>query len=79
MIGVALRGFIALGLLLLQLVISPVVTLWITSATTVIVNSLVNPVLQISIVLIYFDLRVRREALDLFQLAERVSPSLPAS
>jgi hypothetical protein len=29
-------------------------------------------------VLIYFDLRVRREALDLFQLAQRVSSPQPA-
>jgi hypothetical protein len=50
----------------------------ITQATNVIIDSLVNPVLQIAIVLIYFDLRVRREALDLFQLAQRVSAAAPS-
>jgi hypothetical protein len=35
-------------------------------------------VVQIAIVLLYFDLRVRREALDLFQLAQRVATSQPA-
>jgi hypothetical protein len=35
-------------------------------------------VFQIAIVLIYFDLRVRREALDLFQLAQRVATTQPA-
>jgi hypothetical protein len=65
----ALGAFIALGLGLLQIVISSVVVLWISAAVGVIIDALVNPVLQIAVVLIYFDLRVRREALDLFQLA----------
>jgi hypothetical protein len=35
--------------------------------------------MQIAIVLIYFDLRVRREALDLFQMAYRLSaPPAPS-
>ena len=72
----ALGAFITLGQGLLQLVISPLVVVWISGATTVIVDSLVNPVLQIAIVLIYFDLRVRREGLDLFQLAQGL-PSPP--
>ena len=42
----------------------------ISGTTGVIVDSLVNPIPQIAIVLIYFDLRVRREGLDLFQLAQ---------
>jgi hypothetical protein len=45
--------------------------------TAAIVDSLVFPVLQIAIVLIYFDLRVRKEGLDLFQQAQRISPPLP--
>jgi hypothetical protein len=39
----------------------------------------VNPILQIAIVLVYFDLRVRREAIDLFQLAQRAAAPQPAS
>jgi len=74
----ALRAFIVLAQSLLQLVIPTVAALWIAAASSVIVGSLVNPLLQIAIVLIYFDLRVRREALDLFQLAERVSSPQPA-
>jgi hypothetical protein len=75
-VRVALGAFIALGQGLLQLVVSPLVVVWISGATSVIVDSLVNPVFQIAIVLIYFDLRVRREALDLFQLAQALpSPS----
>ena len=75
-VRVALGAFIALGQGLLQLVLSPLVVVWISGATSVIVDSLVNPVFQIAIVLIYFDLRVRREALDLFQLAQALpSPS----
>jgi hypothetical protein len=65
-----------LAQVLLQLVVSPLIVVWISGTTSVIVDSLVNPVFQIAIVLIYFDLRVRREALDLFQLAQALpSPS----
>jgi hypothetical protein len=74
----ALRAFIVLAQSLLQLVIPSVAVLWISAATSVIVGSLVNPLLQIAIVLIYFDLRVRREGLDLFQLAQRVTSPQPA-
>jgi len=74
----ALSAFIALGQTLLQLVISPVIVIWISGATGVIVDSLVNPVFQIAVVLIYFDLRVRREGLDLFQLAQALPPPPPS-
>jgi hypothetical protein len=73
----ALGAFFALGFGLLQIVVSSVVVVWISAAVGVIIDSLVNPVLQIAIVLIYFDLRVRREALDLFQLAQRVAAPQP--
>lgn len=73
----ALSAFIALGQTLLQIVVSPLVVVWISGATGVIVDSLVNPVFQIAIVLIYFDLRVRREGLDLFQLAQGLPPPPP--
>jgi hypothetical protein len=75
----ALGAFFALGFGLLQIVVSSVVVLWISAAVGVIVDSLVNPVLQIAIVLIYFDLRVRREALDLFQLAQHVAGPQPVA
>ena len=75
-VRIALGAFLALGQALLQLIFPSVVILWITAATTVIVDALVNPVFQIAIVLIYFDLRVRKEGLDLFQLAEGV-PGMP--
>ncbi len=78
-IRAALGAFITLGLGLLQIVVSSVVVLWISAAVSVIIDSLVNPVLQIAIVLIYFDLRVRREALDLFQLAQRVAGPQPVA
>jgi hypothetical protein len=74
----ALNAFIALGQYLLLIVAPSGIILGISGATEVIVDSLVNPVLQIAIVLVYFDLRVRREGLDLFQLAQRVVNPLPA-
>jgi hypothetical protein len=76
-VRIALSAFIALGQTLLQIVVSPVIVLWISGATSVIVDSLVNPIVQIAIVLIYFDLRVRREGLDLFQLAQALPPPPP--
>jgi hypothetical protein len=75
-VRIALGAFIGLGQGLLQLVVSPLVVAWISGTTGVIVDSLVNPIPQIAIVLIYFDLRVRREGLDLFQLAQGL-PSPP--
>jgi hypothetical protein len=75
---IALRAFIVLAQSLLQLVFPSLAVLWISAATSVIVGSLVDPLLQIAIVLIYLDLRVRREGLDLFQLAQRVAGPQPA-
>jgi hypothetical protein len=77
-VSIALSAFITLGQTLLEIVVSPAVVLWISGATSVLVSSLVDPVIQIALVLIYFDLRVRREGLDLFQLAQQVSPPAPA-
>jgi hypothetical protein len=68
----ALSAFIQLGQLLLEIFVSPFIALGVASASAQIVDALVNPILQIAIVLVYFDLRVRREALDLFQMAQHV-------
>jgi hypothetical protein len=78
-VDLGLRAFLALGQAILQFVISQTVVLLVAGAMTAIVDSLVYPLLQIAIVLIYFDLRVRKEGLDLFQQAQRISPPLPAS
>ncbi len=75
---VALEAFIGLANILIGVVESSYVVLSVTQAAAIIVAALVNPIVQIAIVLLYFDLRVRREALDLFQLAQQVSASLPA-
>jgi len=75
---VALEAFIGLANILIGVVVSSYVVLSVTQAAAIIVAALVNPIVQIAIVLLYFDLRVRREALDLFQLAQQVSASLPA-
>jgi hypothetical protein len=69
----ALGAFLQLGQLLLQLFISPFIAAAIAGASGQIVGAVVNPILQIAIVLIYFDLRVRKEGLDLFQMAYRLS------
>jgi len=74
---IALTAFTYTAQQLVGLVISSYLVMTIGSAADVIVAALVNPVVQIAVVLIYFDLRVRREALDLFQLAQRVPAPLP--
>jgi hypothetical protein len=64
---------------LLQIVLTPLVTLAIIGAASEVLYALATPVVQIALVLIYFDLRVRREGLDLFQLAQHVAAPQPAS
>ena len=77
-VQVSLAGFLGLANGLLTIVVSQYVALAIGQGASILVSSLAIPVVQIAIVLVYFDLRVRREALDLFQLAQRVSASQPA-
>ena len=75
----ALDAFLQLGQFLLAIVLSPFIVAGVTLAGAELVSALVSPVLSILIVLIYFDLRVRREALDLFQMAYRLAAPAPAS
>jgi hypothetical protein len=75
----ALDAFIVLGQVVLGIVLSSVTTGWIFAAATAVVDSLVTPLIQIALVLIYFDLRVRREGLDLMQLAQRVAAPQPSA
>jgi hypothetical protein len=77
-VQIALGGFLSLASGLLGIVVSQYVALAISQAVAVLVSALAIPVFQIAIVLIYFDLRVRREALDLFQLAQHVATTQPA-
>jgi hypothetical protein len=76
--GVALQAFLSLANYLIGILVSSYLALAISQGAAVIFQALVTPVVQIAIVLIYFDLRVRREALDLFQLAQRVAAAQPA-
>jgi hypothetical protein len=76
-VRIALGAFIALGQGLVGLVVSTPVVVFISGVSGVIIDSLVNPIPQIAIVLVYFDLRVRREGLDLFQLAQGLPSSPP--
>ncbi|HEY8816994.1 MAG TPA: glycerophosphoryl diester phosphodiesterase membrane domain-containing protein [Candidatus Dormibacteraeota bacterium] len=75
----ALQAFLSLGQFVLQAFVSTYLSLAISEATGILVSSLVAPILQIATVLIYFDLRVRREGLDLFQLAQRFGAPTPAA
>ena len=70
----ALGAFVQLGQVLLALIASPFVATAIATAAAQVVGALVTPILQIAIVLIYFDLRVRKEGLDLFQMAYQLAP-----
>lgn len=73
----ALAAFFVVPLFVLSFVLSNYLLLAMSGTVSVVVSALVNPILQIAIVLIYFDLRVRREALDLFQVAYQLS--MPAA
>jgi hypothetical protein len=75
----ALGAFLFLAQTLLQVFVSSYVSLAISETANIIVSSLVTPIFQIAIVLIYFDLRVRKEALDLFQLAQHLGTPPPAA
>jgi len=77
-VSIALGAFLYLGQALLSIFLSPYLALALYEGAVVLVSALVNPVLMIAIVLIYFDLRVRKEALDLFQLAQHVTSAPPA-
>src|SRR5258708_16114576 len=55
-VSLALRAFLALGQALLQLVLSQLVIVWISAATSAIVDSLLYPIVQIALLLIYFHL-----------------------
>lgn len=74
----ALIAFVNLGQFVLTIFLSPYLVSALVEAVSILVSALVSPILQIAIVLIYFDLRVRREGLDLFQLAQRVVAPQPA-
>jgi hypothetical protein len=78
-VRLALGAVLFLANTLLTIVISPILTLAIISSVGEVVYALATPVVQIALVLIYFDLRVRQEGLDLFQLAQHVVAPQPAS
>lgn len=76
-VSIALEAFLYLGQLLLSIFLSQFVSLALYEAGAIIVSGLLIPILQIALVLVYFDLRVRKEGLDLFQQAQRLSPPPP--
>lgn len=69
----ALIAFAVVPLAALSFFFSSYILLALSGAITVVVDALINPIFQIAMVLIYFDLRVRREALDLFQMASQLT------
>lgn len=70
---VGLGAFVQIAQVVLGIFVSPVIVTAAATASGQLVVALVNPIMQIAIVLVYFDLRVRREGLDLFQMASRLS------
>jgi hypothetical protein len=68
-----LEAFLNVVSSLLEIVINRFLVAALAQGAAILVGALVTPVSQIVIVLIYFDLRVRREALDLFAMAYRLS------
>ena len=72
-VTIALGGFFYLGQALLSIVVSPYIALSIYEAAVILVQGLTVPILLIAIVLLYFDLRVRKEGIDLFQMATQLA------
>ena len=79
LVNLGLGAFVNLAQALLAIFVSPFLSTVVSSAGGQLVGSLANPIMQIAIVLVYFDLRVRKEALDLFQLAYRLAAPQVAS
>jgi len=75
-VRIALGAVLFIANQLLVIFASSYVTLAIVGGVGEVIYSLATPIIQIAIVLIYFDLRVRREGLDLFQQAQRL-PQAP--
>jgi hypothetical protein len=79
LIVLIMRFFIGLALgflfgLIAGLVTSGDVGLAVVAVGTTILGALISPIVTIALVLLYFDLRVRKEGLDLDQLAQQTSP-----
>ncbi|HEY6875978.1 MAG TPA: glycerophosphoryl diester phosphodiesterase membrane domain-containing protein [Candidatus Dormibacteraeota bacterium] len=77
-ISAALGAFFYLAEALMSVFLSAYLALAIYEGVVVLANALINPIFLIAMVLIYFDLRVRKEGLDLFQLAQQVTSAPPA-
>jgi hypothetical protein len=76
-VSLALGGFLYLGQTLLSIVLSSYVVFSIYEAAAIMTSAVTFPIVLIAIVLLYFDLRVRKEAIDLFQMASRLQPAPP--
>lgn len=77
-ISLGLGAFLYLAQVLMTIFLSPYLALAIYEGAVVLVSALVIPVQLIAVVLIYFDLRVRKEAIDLFQLAHQTTVAPPS-
>ena len=78
-VDIGLGAFVNLAQGLLTIFVSPFLSTVVSAAGGQLVGALVNPIIQIAIALVYFDLRVRTEALDLVQMAYRVATPEVAS
>jgi hypothetical protein len=72
-VTLALGAFFYAGQGFLSIVVSQYIALSIYEGAIILVQGLTIPILLIALVLLYFDLRVRKEGIDLFQLASRLA------
>jgi hypothetical protein len=75
-VRIALGAVLFIANQLLTIIASTYITAAVVGGVGEVIYALATPIVQIAIVLIYFDLRVRKEGLDLFQQAQRL-PSVP--
>ncbi|HET7421434.1 MAG TPA: hypothetical protein VFL27_13745 [Candidatus Dormibacteraeota bacterium] len=79
LVDIGLGAFVNLAQLLLGIFISPFLATVVSTVGGQLIAALANPIMQIALVFVYFDLRVRKEALDLFQHAYRLAAPQVAS
>jgi hypothetical protein len=73
LVALAIGAFLQIAQLILEQFLSQFIVTAIALVASQLFAALLTPILQIVIVLVYFDLRVRKEALDLFQHAYQLA------
>ncbi len=77
-VSLALGGFLYLAQALLSIIFSNFIVLAIYESAAIVASAITFPIVLIAMVLLFFDLPVRKEGIDLFQMAGRLATAPPA-